>query len=185
MCQRGELIKIAIQMALDHCQQPRSPQAKPQFKEKPTSTLISVHMIRNGWCPFRMQYILARINYNVAVYLACLPPDEAHKSQHRHCLSRRRCVGDSIDDSIPVKPQHCGNCNGSCLEVGPPMHEVSGIIKEGKVPLFACSRQKNDRWSVGVLPASPNTLYISISHVWVDGLGMYIIFGVPFTLDQK
>ena len=140
--------------------------------DNPTCAVISSQMHRNGWCPLRTRYTLARVTYDVAYYLACLPFTGLRRGNHEKCLSQHTCIGDSIDDSKITRPQHMEFCHGTCLEIEPRMDQVASILDAGGIPLFVCSRkQKSDSWDVTVEAAGPNSRYIAVSHVWADGLG--------------
>ena len=156
---------------LDSSSRVRPPWINASDLDNPTCSIISAHMIQNSWCPSRARHVLSENNYDVAYYLACLPPSEGRAANHTECLAKQSCVGDSVDDSKPLKPCHADPCNGKCSEVGPNMDKVAVILNQGKVPLFACSRHASGDWQIEVLAASRNSRFTAITHVWADGLG--------------
>lgn len=156
---------------LDSSSRVRPPWISASDLDNPTCSIISSHMIQNSWCPFRARHVLSGNNYDVAYYLACLPPSEGRTANHTECLAKQSCVGDSVDDSKPLKPCHTDLCDGKCSEVGPNMDKVAAILNQGKVPLFACSLHVSGDWQIEVLAASRNSRFTAVTHVWADGLG--------------
>ncbi|MDI1490395.1 MAG: hypothetical protein OHK93_001597 [Ramalina farinacea] len=154
----------------------RPPWISASDLDNPTCSIISSHMIQNSWCPFRARHVLSGSLYDVAYYLACLPPNEGRPANHNECLAKKSCTGDSVDDSKPLKPCHTDICDGNCSEVAPNMKEVAAILNQGKVPLFACSRLASGNWQVEVLAASRNSWFTAVTHVWADGLGNHSNF---------
>lgn len=170
----GSIVNAGPPFIRSHLESPsmvRPPWISAADSDNPTCSIISSHMIQNSWCPFRARHVLSGSPYDVAYYLACLPPNEGRTANHTDCLAKQSCAGDSVDDSKPLKPCHTDFCDGHCSEVGPNMDEVAAILKQGKVPLFACSRHTSGEWQIEVLAASRNSWFTAVTHVWADGLG--------------
>ena len=171
-------IKVLIASLLSVLNLPESDvmisQSKPWSKklgrEPRSATILTAHMIRNGWCPLRIRYILPRFSYNTLFYLACTKQRGFRQAKHDACLDKGSC---EIDSTVQdCRCQHvCRQPLPSCRPQSPPMEKVTAIIKNNGVPLITCARNARGGFKLDVVEAGPGVRYTAVTHVWADGLG--------------
>ena len=137
-------------------------------REPPSATILTAHMVRNGWCPVRLHHMLTQFSYQSLYYLARTEP-RGRKANHSACLNMGKCVGDSIPDDH-FKPQHVCGISGPSEDLYPtvpsPMEVVERLIQQGKIPLMSWNGSK-----LNAIEAGPGVRYTAITHVWAEGLG--------------
>ncbi|MCJ1445542.1 MAG: hypothetical protein MMC23_006047 [Stictis urceolatum] len=132
---------------------------------------------RQGWCMKTVHMLqgLLRRNTIGLLYLHSLqitPPPG-----HRHCTSNscsvRQTPTVSGRPSIPKYPlkHHCNPMNrDTCHRVGPNIHRVAEIIRNGGTPLMRWSKAEN-KLHVEEMNRFGAKDYAIFSHVWSDGYG--------------
>ena len=141
----------------------KSPESRVDF---PSATIITEHMISNGWCPWRLHHLTMTCQYITLYYLACLPQGEGQHRSHRTCIDARMCVGDSVDPSKPFRCHHTADCDQiHCQPQSVSSDQVTSIIRQGGIPLIKCKR-KGQKISLDVVEAQGNSDYTAITHVW-------------------
>ena len=118
----------------------------------PSGLLLERHILNTGWCPFRLHHIFALFPYNVIYYLAYLTKIGTRIADHTRCLNNGMCKGDSIIKGIAFRYRRTSDCDGACL-------------KEGDIPLIACSLTSLDKLQLDVMKAAQGTDYTAITHV--------------------
>lgn len=170
-------IKVLMASLLSALKLPKSddmisqlkPWSKKLGREPPSATILTAHMIRNGWCPLRIRHILPRFSYNTLFYLAETKPRGSRQAKHDTCLDKGSC---EIDTTVQdCRCQHICRQSVPCLPQSPPMEKVNEIIKNNGVPLVTCVRDGRGGFNLDVIEAGPYVRYTAINHVWADGLG--------------
>ena len=85
---------------------PQSPGISWPEDHTPSMKLLTDRLYANGWCPFRLRYLTARMTFNTFYYLASLRPNTTRKAEHSECLKTGMCVGDSIPRGVDFQPKH-------------------------------------------------------------------------------
>ncbi|KAI0670224.1 hypothetical protein C8Q78DRAFT_1035136 [Trametes maxima] len=131
-------------------------------------------MQREGWCPYAVASRFSGILMDLTLmsYFASLKPSpDRNPGGHTEC-THGACVWYTITDATTYLPRHVDpSCK--CDYVKPPIHEVERLLSEGLVPAVIF-----DGRDFRVMRAADNS-YVSISHVWADGMGSTTEDGLP------
>ena len=132
----------------------------------PSATILTSHMQKNGWCPFRVNHLTSKYSYGVLYYLACLPKRRGQVRNHDSCMEAGACVADSVDPLKPFVCKHAMDCEPvNCQPRGVSLDRIISIIKQGEIPLVRC-RCRGQEIELDVTVAKSNTKYTAITHVW-------------------
>ena len=138
----------------------------------PTGTLWYSFMVRNGWCPFRLQSLFCRLTYPTIFFLASTASSHGRADSHANCLQKQMCIADSI--SKPFNGRHVQGCEGLCSLselFRAQSEEILKIIQRGGIPLISFMRGCCDISQMQVTEATHGVPYTAVTHVWADGLG--------------
>ncbi|KAI9064629.1 hypothetical protein FKP32DRAFT_571154 [Trametes sanguinea] len=132
-----------------------------------------------GWCPYVLSVAVGSMSLvaRVAPILVLLPPFiRTAPNEHARC-GTDRCKLDTLSVS-KYAPRHT-KTNCKCKYVKPPPHAVQQLLSEGTIPVV-----RFDGRALQVVPAG-QTLYVAISHVWLEGMGSTTEDGLPSCVVQR
>ncbi|OTB03161.1 hypothetical protein M426DRAFT_180611 [Hypoxylon sp. CI-4A] len=136
------------------------------------SPLLKRRLLANGWCPMDVERSMSDMGIDGHYYLARLNPPEDHIS-HSNC-SKNECAARNVDKDT-YEQKHVSK-PGDCS--GPIMVDLGIVVKiietPGYVPVFRWDPNKKRlsvAWSQMIGRGVANPPYVTISHVWSDGIG--------------
>ncbi|KAL4973930.1 hypothetical protein BDW66DRAFT_153319 [Aspergillus desertorum] len=121
-----------------------------------------------GWCQAEVSRLNSQTDCSTRFYLAQIDRWTQAKD-HSRCIAGQGCQAHQIDEPT-YKTRHRPDCKGEamCWAVGPVVDNVVNILADGGYPLVNLS---TDDRGVDVHPVREGDVYVTISHVWSDGLG--------------
>jgi hypothetical protein len=129
---------------------------------------LQTRMLRDKWCKNDVHRLAHQLDLS-SLYLASNLDMPEPQVDHKDCTSRL-CVKSQIDQQTYVTSHDTKNCHGYCENVGVSADDLASILTSGFVPLI-CYDAENDPDNIKLVPAIPDTPYVSISHVWSHGIG--------------
>jgi hypothetical protein len=107
-------------------------------------------------------------------FLTSLPGPGIAGEAHIRCSSKR-CFAHGVDTAT-YQPRHADECsenNVQCQLVGFDSEQIATIIRDNKIPLVRCVESQDGTMELSLISGNTGDDYISISHVWSDGLGNF------------
>jgi hypothetical protein len=128
-----------------------------------STKLLKRRMVKNGWCEKRLNFLDASPMFYPAFYfLSSLKPPRINAEDHSSCSSERCLVTSKLS-----KPLHrTDEC--LCEDVVVPVDRVNSIVASGGIPLVRITRSPLGKTELEVVPYTPSSRFIAISHVWAD-----------------
>ncbi|KAI8649100.1 HET domain-containing protein [Fusarium keratoplasticum] len=128
-----------------------------------STKLLKRRMVKNGWCEKRLNFLDASPMFYPAFYfLSSLKPPRINAEDHSSCSSDRCLVTSKLS-----KPLHrTDEC--LCEDVVVPVDKVNTIVASGGIPLARITRSPLGKTELEVVPYTPSSRFIAISHVWGD-----------------
>ena len=128
-----------------------------------STKLLKRRMVKNGWCEKRLNFLDASPMFYPAFYfLSSLKPPRINAEDHSSCRSERCLVTSKLS-----KPLHrTDEC--LCEDVVVPIDSVNTIVASGGIPLVRITRSPLGETELEVVPYTPSSRFIAISHVWAD-----------------
>jgi hypothetical protein len=128
-----------------------------------TTRFLMRRMIENGWCEKRLNlFESAPLLYPAMYFLSSFDPPRSRIEDHSRCDSSRCQVSSSLSDPI----HRTAEC--LCEDIPVPIEHVNRIIAAGGLPLVRVTWSAIGKTMLEVVPYTPGTIYIAISHVWAD-----------------
>ncbi|KAI9661292.1 MAG: hypothetical protein M1821_009619 [Bathelium mastoideum] len=128
-----------------------------------STKLLKRRMIKNGWCEKRLNFVHASpIFYPAFYFLSSLKPSRIDAEDHSSC-NRERCL---ITSKLSKPLHRADEC--LCEDVVVPVDRVNTIVASGGIPLVRITRSEFGKTELEVLPYTPSSRFIAISHVWAD-----------------
>jgi hypothetical protein len=133
------------------------------IRDAATTKLLKHRMVGNGWCRKRLNFLDASpMFYPTLYFLSSLKPPRTNAEDHSSCSSERCLVTSKLS-----KPRHrTDEC--LCEDVAVPVNRVNVIIGSGGIPLIRIVRLPFGKTELEVVPYTPSSKFITISHVWAD-----------------
>lgn len=130
---------------------------------------LEKRMLTHGWCPHEVARIRSKdFPCTTMYYLSCLRRDFRGKN-HGSC-SEAQCIVDEVPEDAYETQHTVSTC--TCDHIAPPMGRLRAIVRNGGIPIIACSLgSSNELDGLGVLEWKPDLEYVAVSHVWSDGKG--------------
>ncbi|KAL4914101.1 hypothetical protein BDW62DRAFT_149287 [Aspergillus aurantiobrunneus] len=121
-----------------------------------------------GWCEGEISKLNRQTDCSTRFYLAQIDRRALDKN-HSNCTARAGCRAHQIDEPT-YKSRHRPDCKGDamCWNLGPPVENLTQVIADGGYPLVNLADNGRE---VQVRPVRQGDRYVTISHVWSDGLG--------------
>ncbi|KAL4744063.1 hypothetical protein BDV11DRAFT_176814 [Aspergillus similis] len=121
-----------------------------------------------GWCEAEISSMKGHADCSTRFYLAKIDRWTQGKD-HTRCIAGKGCQAHQIDEPT-YRSRHRPDCTGEamCWAVGPVVDKVVNILADGAYPIVNLS---DDGRSVDVHYVQEGDVYVTISHVWSDGLG--------------
>ena len=128
-----------------------------------STKLLKLRMVKNGWCEKRLNFLDASpMCYPAFYFLSSLKPPRINAEDHSSCSSERCLVTSKLS-----KPLHrTDEC--LCQDVVVPVDRVNTIVASGGIPLVRVTRSPLGMTELEVVPYTPSSRFIAISHVWAD-----------------
>ena len=122
-------------------------------------------MLANGWCNHQIKHLSNIYDPETLSYLAKLKRAACRQADHSKCIDFEDCIAYNTDESSYQTRHVDEGC--ACTWVETPYADLLDVIRKGQIPVLsidaACKLQ--------VSSISKVECYISISHLWSDGLG--------------
>ena len=128
-----------------------------------STKLLKHRMVKNGWCKKRLNFLDASPMFYPALYfLSSLKPPRINAEDHSSCSSERCLVTSKLS-----KPLHrTDEC--LCEDVVVPVDRINTIVASGGIPLVRITRSPLGKTELEVVPYTPSSRFVAISHVWAD-----------------
>ena len=128
-----------------------------------STALLKRRMIKNGWCEKRLNFLDASpMTYPAFYFLSSLKPPRINAEDHSSCSSKRCVVTSKLSKSLH-RTHEC-----LCGDVVVPVDRVNTIVAYGGIPLVRIKQSPLGRTELEVVPYTPSSRFIAISHVWAD-----------------
>ncbi|KAI0651211.1 hypothetical protein C8Q79DRAFT_922032 [Trametes meyenii] len=153
----------------------------------PTRPIFSMMMAsyqrrlrRAHWCPYTVngvQFSALSLPLLSNIPKSVLPYIRSSPDEHKDC-NESSCVFYTITDTTAYLPRHV-NPSCTCKYTKPPLEDVIQLLSEGVVPVIIYDK--------GQLHVRPSTAgpYVSLSHVWADGMGSTTDDGLPTCVVER
>ena len=126
-------------------------------------------MIDNGWCPRQISALRENwgtcASFHFLSHLDVRSPLRNHSSCSSHqCLASSTRPGEGV--------AHTSYCEGDCSDFSIRGEDLIEVLEAGQTPVLkVVTNFETGEFAVYLVPATDETRYIAISHVWLDGLG--------------
>ena len=128
-----------------------------------STKLLKRRMVKNGWCRKRLNFLDASVMpYPAFYFLSSIRPPRINAGDHSSCSSERCLVASKLSRPLH-RTEEC-----LCEDVIVPVHRVNTIVASGGIPLVRITRSPLGKTELMVVPYTPSTKFIAISHVWAD-----------------
>ena len=128
-----------------------------------STNLLKRRMVKNGWCEKRLNFLDSSPMYYPALYfLSSLKPPRINAENHSSCSSERCLVTSRLSEPL----HRTDDC--LCEDVVVPVDRMSSIVASGGIPLVRITRSPLGKTELEVVPYTPSSRFIAISHVWAD-----------------
>ncbi|KAI9711043.1 MAG: hypothetical protein M1820_002481 [Bogoriella megaspora] len=128
-----------------------------------STKLLKRRMLKNGWCKKRLNFLDASLMFYPAFYfISSLKPSRINAEDHSSCSSEKCLVTRKLS-----KPLHRTN-ECLCEDVVVPVDRLNTIVASGGIPLVRITRSQFGKTELEVVPYTPSSRFIAISHVWAD-----------------
>lgn len=144
---------------------PSLPWAKRFFGEA-----VCTQMLGGGWCPSDIERAADKFRHTQTLYfLSRMRKDEVHRD-HQSCTPSS-CSSFQLDLATYQTRHRQPGCR--CPEATPKLDDIVKLLKNEELPLLRITQVNEDIESlkIEVVALTPDLPYVSISHVWADGLG--------------
>ncbi|KAF2222405.1 hypothetical protein BDZ85DRAFT_127531 [Elsinoe ampelina] len=123
-----------------------------------------------GWCPHQVRLIWSNYAWLTALYLLSLERTQRVADEHLPCLDQVSCSANALNMASYKSRHRSKDCG--CLPVTVDEKLTSHSIQQGEVPLVvSASGQDLEDGQVNFENRKASTRYMTVSHVWADGLG--------------
>jgi len=129
---------------------------------------LQTRMLDDGWCRHDIHRVAHQFDLPT-LYLASNLDRPEPQASHKNCTTQA-CEAFKLDESKYVTLHNTPACNGNCGSVDVSQDELATILLSGLIPLIEYDEER-DPCNIKLIPASPGTPYVAISHVWSHGLG--------------
>ena len=130
------------------------------------------NLLASGWCPSQVEQLLQTGGLKLqTLYFLGGFSQSSDSRTHQHC-TKDRCLAYQVDlDEYQLQhtKQNC-DCGGE-LSVDPWLLRDVLLRSPKSLPLLRINGSLENELSIEIVPSEENTLYVALSHVWVDGLG--------------
>ena len=138
-------------------------------------------VISRGWCPVLFDRIhnFARLPASFLEYMSIRPCLKAAPNRHRNC--QNRCKEYNISDLKTYQAMHVQEGCG-CQNVRFPVQAIEeAFLDESAIPVVDCDEllKSSPEGVVKVWSPSSQIKFVTLSHVWSDGLGSDTDTGLP------
>ena len=132
---------------------------------------VQNQMLNAGWCPSAVEEAKARYNGMQTLNIICNMEKLKPVRDHRRCTPRS-CLHYQINTTNYSLSHAQEGCGCSTLEVD--SHAITKMLMTGKssLPLLKIVLSDDlEDLRIDLVPSSPDSQYVALSHVWADGLG--------------
>ncbi|KAL3425709.1 het domain protein [Phlyctema vagabunda] len=146
----------------------------PKMQESKTGPLWNA-LKDNGWCPSEAAAIFERFSVSGVYYMTQIRPPNASSHQQGGKCQHYKCNLRQLNDA-KYQTKHVSHCSKNCgIVSADPESLASILVDKNTIPLIRTSKRLwNDNQSAPeiLLEAWDGSKpFVTISHVWADGLG--------------
>ncbi|KAH9852891.1 hypothetical protein C2E23DRAFT_824070 [Lenzites betulinus] len=137
-------------------------------------------MVATGWCPDTISRSFISTLWGVPILsnIVRLPPYIRRSlDEHKDC-TESACVFYSIAPNAPYAQRHV-NPACHCAHISPSLNDVANLLSDGLIPVVTFDGD------VLCVRSADDGAYISISHVWADGMGSTTDDGLPTCVVKR
>ena len=128
-----------------------------------STMLLKRRMVKNGWCEKRLNFLdVSPLYYPVIYFLSSLKPPRINAQDHSSCSDERCLVSSKLSKALH-RTDEC-----LCEDVIVPVDRMNAIVASGGIPLARITRSPFGMTELEVVPYTPSSRFIAISHVWAD-----------------
>lgn len=128
-------------------------------------------MLGRGWCFHQIEYLTKIYQLPVLCRLARLDRKAQRPEDHHLCLKENACIAYNSPQTDTYETKHAASCPGNCTMIKVPYEDLVRILRSGGVPLISIHEHSDAGFTISVHRRKFRGDYITISHVWADGLG--------------
>lgn len=126
-------------------------------------------LVRSGWCPSQIEVIMrSSLSLQTLYFFASM--QGSISIEHHGLCDNRKCVAHQVvleDYATQHATKEC-RCKDSYVDLS----SLSTVLTAGGLPLLRIREGETlEELTVEVVAAQPDTRYLALSHVWMDGLG--------------
>ncbi|KAK4494020.1 hypothetical protein PRZ48_015206 [Zasmidium cellare] len=137
-------------------------------------------MMGQGWCSHQVNYLSQIHNTAVMRQFAAMDRRNERPEDHRPCLQQDHCVAYNSPLTQEYRTKHAQPCGEeTCYTVQVPHRALIQVLKSGGVPLLSIHQGLTGALSFKVHRRQYWSKYVSVSHIWADGLGNLTENGLP------
>jgi hypothetical protein len=144
------------------------------FRDQNILRFLEARMRSAGWCPHWTRQYCRRYSAVMIHYIAAMSPPGSRT--HESCTTQS-CVAHSTSTSDYITRHRNPNC--VCSLQGPPVEDITAIIRANRIPVIRLTPSKNGQIEVKAFEFVFGKPFVAISHVWSDGLGNPILNALP------
>ncbi|KAL4800362.1 hypothetical protein BDV19DRAFT_352862 [Aspergillus venezuelensis] len=132
---------------------------------------LDIALSEAGWCAAEIAKLKRETDCSTRFYLSRIDRTGLGKD-HSRCTASGGCMAHQIYEPA-YRTRHRPDCKGDemCWSLGPKVEEVVKVIGDGGYPLVNLHENGREVEVCAAGEGSRDPIYVTISHVWSDGLG--------------
>ena len=124
---------------------------------------------KSGWCPSHIEIIVGSPASLQSMYFFASMHDLVSAGSHGLC-DRMKCVAYQTDLKSYATRHDTKDCR--CEELCVDASSLDAVLTTGALALLRIREVETlDELAVEVVPSQPHSRYLTLSHIWADGLG--------------
>lgn len=137
-------------------------------------------MIDRGWCLHHVSHLSHHYDAAVMHRFAAIDRRNGRPEDHASCLQQEHCVAYNTPSMQEYRTAHTQTCPGeSCYTVKVPYATLHRVLRSGGTPLVSIHQNSSGELYIKVHRRRLWSKYVSVSHLWADGLGNPIENSLP------
>ncbi|ETS80710.1 hypothetical protein PFICI_08239 [Pestalotiopsis fici W106-1] len=133
------------------------------------SNILERKMVRNGWCRSDLDHIFTSQDLLTIYYLSQIRRSPVLSLPHFQC-TREECFPFDSPSRPPYRRSHATD-TCQCRDIHVDTESLCRIIEDGDIPLVYVEPAGHGTFCLKLTRMGSLSEYVSISHVWSDGLG--------------
>ncbi|KAI0383681.1 hypothetical protein F5Y04DRAFT_19052 [Hypomontagnella monticulosa] len=123
---------------------------------------------QDGWCPYTIRALDVFLTPLETYYASMMPHSPLNTHQHENCTTDE-CVALDVDENTYKQRHLYKNCE--CEPIVVDLEEVQSILRRGGIPIIETWMDSDEKIQLRPVDSTKRRIYVTISHVWSDGLG--------------